>query len=103
FQKSLTLATYVEEEFANIGRYSWGVWQRDWAGAQGIYVLTATQMPSILIETGFIDHPDEEEFLNSSEGLEKMAKSIVNAVKRYREVLQDPEKMIQQTAATTEE
>jgi N-acetylmuramoyl-L-alanine amidase len=97
FQKSLTLATYVEEEFAGIGRYSWGVWQRDWAGAQGIYVLTATQMPSILIETGFIDHPDEENYLNSAEGQEQMAKSIVNAVKRYREVLQNPEKMIQQS------
>jgi N-acetylmuramoyl-L-alanine amidase len=102
FQKSLTLATYVEEEFANIGRYSWGVWQRDWAGAQGIYVLTATQMPSILIETGFIDHPDEEEFLDSTAGQEQMAKSIVNAVKRYREVLQNPEKMIEQATATTE-
>ena len=102
FQKSLTLATYVEEEFANIGRYSWGVWQRDWAGAQGIYVLTATQMPSILIETGFIDHPDDESFLDSAEGQELMAKSIINAVKRYREVLQDPEKMIQQTASSTE-
>ncbi len=102
FQKSLTLATYVEEEFANIGRYSWGVWQRDWAGAQGIYVLTATQMPSILIETGFIDHPDEEEYLNSTEGQEEMAKSILNAVKRYREVLQNPEKMVQQTALISE-
>lgn len=102
FQKSLTLATYVEEEFANIGRYSWGVWQRDWAGAQGIYVLTATQMPSILIETGFIDHPDEEEYLNSTEGQEEMAKSILNAVKRYREVLQNPEKMVQQTASLSE-
>lgn len=102
FQKSLTLATYVEEEFANIGRYSWGVWQRDWAGAQGIYVLTATQMPSILIETGFIDHPDEEAYLNSTEGQEEMAKSILNAVKRYREVLQNPEKMVQQTASLSE-
>lgn len=98
FQKSLTLATYVEEEFGAAGRYSMGVWQRDWAGAQGIYVLTATQMPSILIETGFIDAADEEDFLNSPEGQEKMARSILNAVKRYREVLQNPEKLIQQNA-----
>jgi N-acetylmuramoyl-L-alanine amidase len=102
FQKSLTLATYVEEEFATIGRNSWGVWQRDWAGAQGIYVLSATQMPSILVETGFIDHPDEEEYLNSKEGQEQMARSILNAVKRYREVLQNPEKLIQQQAESLE-
>ncbi|HSK12583.1 MAG TPA: N-acetylmuramoyl-L-alanine amidase, partial [Phnomibacter sp.] len=95
FQKSLTLATYVEEEFAGIGRNSWGVWQRDWAGAQGIYVLSATQMPSILVETGFIDHPDEENYLNSDQGREEMARSILKAVKRYREVLQNPEKLLE--------
>jgi N-acetylmuramoyl-L-alanine amidase len=100
FQKSLTLATYVEEEFGSIGRYSMGVWQRDWANAAGIYVLTATQMPSILVETGFIDHPDEENYLNSSEGQEQMAKSILNAIKRYREVLNNPEKLIQENAST---
>jgi N-acetylmuramoyl-L-alanine amidase len=102
FQKSLTLATYVEEEFATIGRNSWGVWQRDWAGAEGIYVLSATQMPSILIETGFIDHPDEEEYLMSPAGQEEMAKSIIKAIKRYRDVLQNPEKLIDQPATGAE-
>ncbi len=95
FQKSLTLATYVEEEFGSIGRNSMGVWQRDWAGAQGIYVLTATQMPSILVETGYIDAQEEEDYLNSDEGQMQMAQSILRAVKRYREVLQNPEKLIQ--------
>lgn len=102
FQKSLTLATYVEEEFASIGRNSWGVWQRDWAGAQGIYVLSATQMPSILIETGFIDYPDEENYLMSAEGQEEMARSIIRAIKRYREVLQNPEKLVDQTTPANE-
>jgi N-acetylmuramoyl-L-alanine amidase len=102
FTKSLTLATYVEEEFATIGRKSMGVWQRDWVGAENIYVLTATQMPSILIETGFIDHPEDEDFLTSKEGEEQMARSILNAVKRYREVLLNPEKLIQQTETASE-
>lgn len=102
FQKSLTLATYVEEEFATIGRNSWGVWQRDWAGAQGIYVLSATQMPSILIETGFIDHPDEEAYLMSAEGQEEMARSIIRAIKRYRDMLQNPEKLVEQTTTANE-
>lgn len=100
FQKSLTLATFVEEEFASIGRKSWGVWQRDWAGAQGIHVLSATQMPSILIETGFIDHWDEEDYLNSEDGQIRMAESIVRAIKRYREVLADPSKQVQAPPAT---
>lgn len=89
FQKSLTLATMVEEEFAGIGRYSWGVQQRDW---QGIWILQATQMPSILIETGFIDNPEEEAYLASTAGQEEMARAIVNAVKRYKALLENPEK-----------
>lgn len=93
FQKSLTLANYMEEEFAGIGRYSWGVWQRDWKGADGIWVLQATEMPSILIESGFIDHPDDENYLNSEEGRNAMAQSIVNAIKRYRDILDHPEKL----------
>lgn len=100
FQKSLTLATYCEEEFANIGRKSMGVWQRDWAGAAGIHVLTATQMPSILIESGFVDHWDEEEYLRSEEGSLAMAKSIVQAIKRYRQGLMNPERLTTQRTVT---
>ncbi len=90
FQKSLTLASYVEEEFGNVGRYSWGVQQRDW---QGIWVLQATQMPSILIETGYIDHTEEEQYLNSQTGQDEVARCIVNAVKRYKSLLENPERI----------
>ena len=89
FQKSLTLASYCEDEFAQVGRYSWGVQQRDWTG---IWVLQATQMPSILVETGFVDNPDEEEYLNSEKGTEETAHSILNAIKRYKEMLENPVK-----------
>lgn len=89
FQKSLTLATFCEEEFSQIGRYSWGVLQRDW---DGIWVLQETQMPSILVETGFVDNAEEEAYLNSEKGQTEMAHAIVNAVKRYREVLSNPGK-----------
>ncbi len=86
FQKSLTLASYCEDEFAQIGRYSWGVQQRDW---DGIWVLQATQMPSILVETGFVDNAEEEQYLNSEEGTEEMARGILNAIKRYKEMLEN--------------
>lgn len=85
FQKSLTLGTYVEEEFAKIGRYSWGVLQRNWAG---IWVLQATQMPSILVETGFIDHWDEEDYLESAAGQSEMANAIAIAILRYKQLLE---------------
>lgn len=89
FQKSLTLATYCEDEFAQIGRYSWGVQQRDW---DGIWVLQATQMPSILVETGFVDNAEEEQYLNSEKGSEEMARGILNAIKRYKDMLENPVK-----------
>ncbi len=42
-----------------------------------------TTMPSVLTETGFITHPDEEKFLNSKEGQDKIASSIFKACSDY--------------------
>jgi N-acetylmuramoyl-L-alanine amidase len=98
FQKSLTLATYLEEEFASVGRYSWGVLQRDW---DGLWVLQATQMPAILIETGFIDNGEEEAYLASSEGQAEIARCLVNAIKRYKSILENPEKGVAPAAAVS--
>lgn len=98
FQKSMTLATYVEEEFARQGRRSWGVLQRDW---DGIWVLQATQMPSILVETGFVDNPEEELYLASEAGQMEVARAVVNAVKRYKAMLENPEKAV--TSRTEEQ
>jgi len=53
FDKSFLLASMVEEEFVQEGRLSRGVKQRN---EKGIWVLQATAMPSILVETGFITH-----------------------------------------------
>jgi len=83
FANSVKLASIVEEEFLNIGRFSRGVKQRQ----KGIWVLQATAMPSILIELGFLSYRPEEEFLMKSEGQQKMAESIAQAVKRYKELV----------------
>jgi N-acetylmuramoyl-L-alanine amidase len=81
FDKSLMLATLVEEEFVNDGRISRGVKQRN---EKGIWVLQATAMPSVLVETGFISHRPEEDYLNSSKGQEQLANNILSAIKRYK-------------------
>jgi N-acetylmuramoyl-L-alanine amidase len=81
FDKSLLLATLVEEEFVNGGRVSRGVKQRN---EKGIWVLQATAMPSILVETGFITHRPEEDYLNNDKQQEKIAESVLSAVKRYK-------------------
>lgn len=81
FDKSYNLASFVEDEFVGIGRKSWGVLQRDW---DGIWVLQGTQMPSILVETGFVDNKEEEEYLDSEKGVLETAQSILNGIKKYK-------------------
>ena len=78
-KRSVTLAEMVEEEFAKVGRFSGGAHQRQ----MGIWVLQATAMPSILVETGFITNPSEEAYLNSEEGQTETAQCITNALKNY--------------------
>jgi N-acetylmuramoyl-L-alanine amidase len=85
FDKSLMLASMVEEEFANAGRLSTGVKQRTW---EGIWVLQATGMPSILIETGFITNPKEEDYLNSESGQNEVAENVFTAIKRYKATIE---------------
>ncbi len=86
FSSSVKLASIVEEEFVNIGRFSRGVKQRQ----VGIWVLQATAMPSILIELGFLSNSDEEAYLMSPDGQEQMAQSIVKAIARYKELVEKP-------------
>lgn len=85
FDQSLTLASYIEEEFKKTGRISNGVKQRNNAG---IWVLQATNMPSVLIETGFICNPDEEDYLNSDKGQNEISYGVMRAVLRYKQFLE---------------
>ena len=85
FRKSYNLATFVEEEFIKSGRTSRGVMQRN---EKGIWVLQATGMPSILVETGFISNKEEEDYLNSEKGQLEVATNVVTSVKRYKELLE---------------
>lgn len=89
FLKSLKLAELVQEEFANTGRVNRGVKQRN---DVGIWVLHATGMPSILVETGFITNKEEEEYLNSEPGQAEIVNDITDAVKKYFESLENQKK-----------
>jgi N-acetylmuramoyl-L-alanine amidase len=85
FAKSLTLGNMIEQEFAAQGRLSEGVKQRN---EKGIWVLQATGMPSVLVETGFITNEEEEKYINSDEGQDEIVNAIVAALKRYKGVLE---------------
>jgi N-acetylmuramoyl-L-alanine amidase len=92
FKRSATLAGLVEDQFAKIGRVSRGQRQRQ----VGIWVLQATAMPSILVETGYITNRSEEDYLNSESGQQEIAECITNALKNYINQLEK-----QQAALTT--
>lgn len=78
-QRSAMLSQMVEEQFSKIGRISGGPRQRQ----VGIWVLQATAMPSILVETGFITNPQEEAYLNSQKGQVEISDCITKAVHNY--------------------
>ena len=48
------------------------------------HVLRRTSMPACLVELGFISTPDEEQLLNSSDALERMAMGIYNGFVQYK-------------------
>lgn len=77
--RSAMLSQMVEEQFSKVGRISGGPKQRQ----VGIWVLQATAMPSILVETGFITNPQEEAYLNSENGQLEIAGCITKAVHNY--------------------
>ena len=79
FKRSATLAGYVQDEFGKVGRVDRDVRQR----GVGIWVLQATAMPSILVETGYITNRSEEDYLNSKAGQKEIADCITRAVKTY--------------------
>jgi len=85
FRKSLTLADYVQSQFAATGRIDRGVKQRN---DKGIWVLQATAMPSVLIEIGFISNKEEEEYITSNEGQKEIVANIFTALKNYKEKLE---------------
>lgn len=67
----------VDRLCKNAGRRNRGVLQA------GFWVLHASAMPSVLIELDFICNPTSEQFLNSKEGVRKMAKAIADAILQY--------------------
>lgn len=77
--RSIEFADLVEEEMRNIpNRHSRGVKQA------GFLVLRATSMPSVLIESGFLTHMDDEALLRSKKGQEQIAMAVVRAFRRFK-------------------
>ncbi len=84
FNRSANLALDVENELDKVGRVVNGARQRQ----VGIWVLQATAMPSILVETGYISTPSDEDYLNSVEGQKEICDCITRAVQHYKTALE---------------
>ena len=90
FKKSYKLASDIQEEIAGIGREDLGIHQRQ----VGIRVLSATQMPAVLVETGFVENPEDERYLNSEKGQQQIAEIITKALIKYKDQVENPKTVI---------
>ena len=78
-KECIHFAELVNHEFKETDeRHTYGVKE------QGVLVLAHSAMPAVLVETGFINNPSDEKYLNSEEGQNEIASSIVRAVKKYK-------------------
>lgn len=83
-QASLTFGALVEDNFTNKNkRLSRGVMQKD------LHVLRMNAMPSVLIETGFINNYEDAAYLSSENGQEEVAASIYDAIIKYKKSIDD--------------
>lgn len=83
--QSIDLASKVQGNFTNdLKRKNRGVKQAPF------WVLHGAFMPSILIELGFVSHPQEGAYLNSDEGRQELATSLSEAILSYKKVYYNP-------------
>ncbi len=76
--ESVALASHIQKNIcAEAGRQSKGVKQ------DVFLVLRETSMPACLVELGFISTPEEEQFLNSASGIDRLALGIYKGFAKY--------------------
>jgi N-acetylmuramoyl-L-alanine amidase len=51
----------------------------------GFYVLVGASMPNVLVETGYISNKHDEKFLKSVSGQRRVAESIFNGIRQYKQ------------------
>jgi N-acetylmuramoyl-L-alanine amidase len=86
-KQSIHLANLINTEFVDTdGRRSEGIRE------QGVLVLCHSAMPAVLVETGYINNPDDEAYLNSEKGQDEIVESIVRAIKNYKDEVEQVSK-----------
>ena len=78
--ESIRVASDAQKELvSSAGRSDRGVRQA------GFWVLWATSMPAVLVELDFICNPESVKFMVSDKGVEKLANSLLNSIKKFAE------------------
>ncbi|HWZ14527.1 MAG TPA: N-acetylmuramoyl-L-alanine amidase [Mucilaginibacter sp.] len=84
-KQSVHLAELIDSELVETdGRHNEGIRE------QGVHVLCHSAMPAVLVETGYIDNPDDEAYLNSETGQNEIVASIVRALQNYKNEVESP-------------
>jgi N-acetylmuramoyl-L-alanine amidase len=95
--QSLSFATLVQKQIkSKSDMFDRGVKQA------GFLVLWKTDMPSVLIETGFLSNAKEEDLLASESGQDNIANSIYKAFKEYKNGLEGNKKNNKDTIQNNE-
>jgi N-acetylmuramoyl-L-alanine amidase len=88
-KQSANFASFIQKHFEQNTRLkNRGVKQA------GFLVLYKTSMPRVLVEAGFLSNPNEEKYLNSEEGQKKLAFSIYEAFREYKQKLESSSVML---------
>lgn len=77
-EQSIGLASEIQKCFTSANRGDRGVRQA------GFLVLRKTSMPSVLVELGYISNREEERFMKSSDGQDKLANALGDAFTKYK-------------------
>lgn len=77
--QSIVLASKINDGFMNQGRVTEGVRQ------QSLQVLASSAMPGVLVEIGYLNNMEEENYLNSEEGQNEVATTLFNGFAQYKQ------------------
>ncbi len=78
-RSSELLAGLVQKQMASVaGLLNHGVKQA------GFYVLVGAAMPNVLVETAYLSNREDEKFLKSAAGQQKVAEALFRAIRKYK-------------------
>lgn len=90
--QSVMLASEIQHQFSQYAK------RMDRSVKQaGFLVLRQAAMPSVLIEVGFISHPDERNYMLSERGKSTLSASIFNAFKNYKKKIEEKSSFVLHT------